>query len=143
MKLKTGKKRIKELKEVIKDTDIEQVCYERDGFNIGIRVAPEIIEEKKSKDSDADKNKVKVNETTTTMVTSNTVGLFYSFIPPSRKILGKKGQKVSKGQRIGVIESMNILKDVKAPKAGKIAERYVKNGDPVEYAQNLFLIEDV
>ncbi len=147
MKIKTGKKRIKELKELIKDTDIEKLYFEQDGLNIGIRLMPELSEEGKTAGkAEAEKDeklKKTAQESDKTLVTSNTVGLFYSYIPPSRKILGKKGQKVRQGQRIGVIESMSILKDVRAPKSGKIAERYIKNGDPVEYGQKLFLIEDV
>jgi biotin carboxyl carrier protein len=147
MKFKTGKKRIKELKEIMKDTDMEKVCFEQDGFNIGIRLEPELSPREKAQEK-ADKKeaaaeKLAAEAPDTTLVTSNTVGLFYSYILPSRKILGKKGQEVNKGQRIGVIESMSIMKDVKAPVDGKIKERYIKNGDPVEYGQELFLIENV
>ena len=47
------------------------------------------------------------------------------------------GQEVTEGQVIGVIESMNIRYEVKAEKAGVVAETLVEDGETVEYGQPL------
>jgi acetyl-CoA carboxylase biotin carboxyl carrier protein len=47
----------------------------------------------------------------------------------------KKGQKVDRGDTIGVITSLGIENDVEANLGGEILEVLVKDGDPVEYGQ--------
>jgi acetyl-CoA carboxylase biotin carboxyl carrier protein len=45
------------------------------------------------------------------------------------------------GQKIGVIEAMKIIKDVTSNVQGKIVKVCVKNGQSVEYGQELFVID--
>ncbi|HHS7961866.1 TPA: acetyl-CoA carboxylase biotin carboxyl carrier protein, partial [Legionella pneumophila] len=40
-----------------------------------------------------------------------------------------------------IIEAMKMFNEIEADRAGKIVEILVKNGDPVEYDQALFIIE--
>jgi biotin carboxyl carrier protein len=74
---------------------------------------------------------------------SHSVGIFRDFIPPSRKFLAKVGHKVNKGQKIGFIESMKIMKEMVSPVNGILKDKLIKHGDPVEYGQKLFEIEIV
>ncbi|MFW6134453.1 MAG: acetyl-CoA carboxylase biotin carboxyl carrier protein [Elusimicrobiota bacterium] len=141
MKYKTGLKRIEKMLESIEDTDIEEVYFEQGGLNIGIRRKMD-REEKPAQKSEVKKEvKKKKPEGKKENVYSNSVGIFRDSLPPSRKILGKQGKKVRKGENIGCIESMNILKEVVSPVDGKIIEKLVKNGDPVEYGQKMFVIK--
>ena len=52
------------------------------------------------------------------------------------------GQEVTEGQVIGMIESMNIRYEVKAEKAGVVAETLVEDGETVEYGQPLARLQD-
>jgi len=52
-----------------------------------------------------------------------------------------EGNHIVPGQKIGIIETMKIIKDVTSDIKGKIAKISVKNGQSVEYGQELFLID--
>ncbi len=140
MKIKEGEKRIKQLLEVIKDTDIKEIYYKKDGLNIGIRKSDlkedSKIHEKPEKKKDLH-NKI-VN------VTSHSVGFFRDYMLPSKKVLAKEGQVIKKGQKLGIIESMKIMKEIISPVNGIIYKKYINNGNAVEYGQKLFEVnEDV
>jgi len=40
-----------------------------------------------------------------------------------------------------VIEAMKLMNEIKAEVAGKIIQIQVENGEPVEFGQNLFMLE--
>lgn len=48
------------------------------------------------------------------------------------------GTIVKAGQPLGQIDTMRLLSDCKAPRAGKLAQILVEDGQPVEYGQPLF-----
>ena len=52
-----------------------------------------------------------------------------------------EGNHIVPGQKIGIIETMKIIKDVTSNIKGKIVKISVKNGQSVEYGQELFLID--
>lgn len=68
-------------------------------------------------------------------VRSRRVGVFHHLEPPV--VLG---QTVAAGQTLGVIESMRILSDVRAERAGAVNEILIEDGAPVEYDQPLFVL---
>jgi biotin carboxyl carrier protein len=51
------------------------------------------------------------------------------------------GTPVQEGQVLGAIESMRMLYDVTADVSGVVVEALVEDGQPVEYAQELFRIQ--
>lgn len=74
------------------------------------------------------------------VVRAHLVGRFYttataSEIPPVRP-----GQTVKRGQRIGMIEAMNLEHVIVAPVDGKLVEACLDDGAPVEYGAPLFRI---
>jgi acetyl-CoA carboxylase biotin carboxyl carrier protein len=48
------------------------------------------------------------------------------------------GTVVKAGQTLGQIDTMRLLSDCKAPRAGKLTQILVEAGQPVEYGQPLF-----
>ena len=68
-------------------------------------------------------------------------GTFYSASSPEAEAFVKIGDIVSKGDTLCIIEAMKIMNEIEAEKSGKIAEVVVKNGEPVEFNQTLFLID--
>ncbi|AQL57034.1 acetyl-CoA carboxylase biotin carboxyl carrier protein [Abyssicoccus albus] len=52
------------------------------------------------------------------------------------------GDKVEKGDRIGVIEAMKVMNDVFADVSGIVEEIYVNNGTPVGYDDPLIRIKE-
>ncbi|MAZ78030.1 MAG: acetyl-CoA carboxylase, biotin carboxyl carrier protein [Legionellaceae bacterium] len=75
-------------------------------------------------------------------VTSPMVGTFYLSSTPGAKPFVEIGQRVEVGDTICIIEAMKMFNQIEADKAGKVTARLVENGDPVEFGQELFIIED-
>jgi len=141
MKVKAGEKRIQELLEAIKGTDIVGITYEKNGLTIGLR-KKDISEKKTSKKKPETVEEVKETKNTV-LVTSQSVGLFRDYVSSTRKSLAKEKDIVEQGQKIGAIESMNIFKDIVSPVKGRIVKKYVSHNNPVEYGQKLFEIEEI
>lgn len=56
------------------------------------------------------------------------------------RILAAKGDAVSQGQAVMVVEAMKMENEIVAPVAGKVAELYVAAGDSVQSGAPLFTI---
>jgi acetyl-CoA carboxylase biotin carboxyl carrier protein len=74
-------------------------------------------------------------------VTAPMVGTFYASPAPGAKPFVDIGSEVKVGQTLCIIEAMKMMNQIESDKTGKIAEVLVKNGDPVEFGQPLFVIE--
>lgn len=74
------------------------------------------------------------------IVKSPMVGTFQR-AAKDRPPLVLEGSEISAGQKMGVVEAMNIPKDVVADAHGRIVKILVENGKPVEYGQPLFEVE--
>jgi acetyl-CoA carboxylase biotin carboxyl carrier protein len=68
------------------------------------------------------------------------VGTVYLAPQPGAPPFVRVGDPVTDGT-ILIIEAMKTMNPVAAPKAGRIAEIYVQDGQPVEFGQPLMLID--
>ncbi|HET7203081.1 MAG TPA: acetyl-CoA carboxylase biotin carboxyl carrier protein [Steroidobacteraceae bacterium] len=75
------------------------------------------------------------------VVTAPMVGTFYSAPSPGAKPFVDIGSEVKAGDVLCIIEAMKMMNQIESDKAGKIVSVLVKNGDPVEFGQPLFVIE--
>jgi acetyl-CoA carboxylase biotin carboxyl carrier protein len=75
------------------------------------------------------------------VVTAPMVGTFYSAPAPGAKPFVDIGSEVKPGDVLCIIEAMKMMNQIESDKAGKIVSVLVKNGDPVEFGQSLFVIE--
>lgn len=75
------------------------------------------------------------------VVTSPFVGTFYRASSPDAPMFVEVGQTVRKGQVLCIVEAMKLMNEIEAEVAGKVAEAYVQNGQPVEFGEPLFRIE--
>jgi acetyl-CoA carboxylase biotin carboxyl carrier protein len=75
------------------------------------------------------------------IVTSPMVGTFYRAPAPTSKPFVEKGQMVSEGDTLCIIEAMKILNQITADKAGIVTKILVENAAPIEYGEPLFVIE--
>jgi acetyl-CoA carboxylase biotin carboxyl carrier protein len=69
------------------------------------------------------------------------VGTMYTSPSPETPAFVSVGQSVKVGDTLCIVEAMKMFNEIEADKAGKVLEILVKNGDPVEYDQILFIIE--
>jgi acetyl-CoA carboxylase biotin carboxyl carrier protein len=75
------------------------------------------------------------------VVTAPMVGTFYASPAPGAKAFVEIGSEVKPGDVLCIIEAMKMMNQIESDKAGRIASILVKNGDPVEFGQSLFVIE--
>ena len=68
-------------------------------------------------------------------------GTFYIAPTPDDPPFVSKGDKVKKGQTLCIIEAMKIMNEIESEYDGQIIDVLVKNSEPVEYNQALFIIE--
>ena len=74
-------------------------------------------------------------------IKSPIVGTFYRAPAPDAPPYIEVGDIVKPGQVVCIIEAMKLMNEIEADIAGKIVEVLIKNESPVEYNQELFLIE--
>jgi len=75
-------------------------------------------------------------------VNSPLVGTFYRSPSPEEEPFAEVGDRVEVGDTLCIIEAMKVMNEITSDVEGKIKEIMVKNGHPVEYDQELFLIEE-
>jgi len=75
------------------------------------------------------------------VVKSPMVGTFYSSPSPTSPVFCEVGQSVKVGDVVCIVEAMKMMNQIEAEIAGTIKSIRVQNGDPVEYGQILFVID--
>ena len=75
------------------------------------------------------------------VITSPMVGTFYRAASPDSKPFVEKGQKVSKGDTLCILEAMKMMNQVNAETGGTIIDILVDDAEPVEFGQPLFVIK--
>ena len=156
-------KDIKNIIDILKDTDVTEFELEQDGTTIKISrkqdeqqvsyvaapaVAPTVIQETIPAAT--------VPTATATPVTAEApvaenpnlikvespiVGTFYEKPSPDAPNFVTVGQKVKKGETLCIVEAMKLMNEIECDVSGKIVQVLVENGSPVEFNQPLFKIE--
>ena len=107
-------------------------------------------EEKQHNNTISSKINIKENENITNesqveenieFIKSPIVGTFYSKSSPDVEPFVQKGDKVNKGDIVCIVEAMKLMNEIESEYDGKIAKILVKDGEPVEYGTQLFVIE--
>jgi len=75
------------------------------------------------------------------VITAPIVGTFYQSSAPGETPFVKVGDTVSEGDVVCIIEAMKFMNEVNSGVSGTIAEILVKDGEFVEYGQELFRLK--
>lgn len=75
------------------------------------------------------------------VIKSPMIGTFYRSSSPEQEPFIKVGDRVEKGDVIGIIEAMKLFNDIESEVSGKVVKVLVDNATAVEYDQGLFLID--
>jgi len=75
------------------------------------------------------------------LVTAPMVGSFYAAASPGAAPYVQVGDRVNEGDTLCIIEAMKMMNQIEADVSGVIKSIRVQNGDPVEYGQTLFVID--
>lgn len=74
-------------------------------------------------------------------INSPLVGTFYAAPSEGAESYVKVGDRVTKGQIIGIVEAMKLMNEIESEYDGVITEILVDNATGVEYGEALFVIE--
>jgi acetyl-CoA carboxylase biotin carboxyl carrier protein len=74
-------------------------------------------------------------------VTTPMVGTYYSSPSPGSPQFVQVGDQVNEGDVLCIVEAMKMMNQIEAEVSGTIKSIRVQNGDPVEYGQILFVID--
>jgi acetyl-CoA carboxylase biotin carboxyl carrier protein len=74
-------------------------------------------------------------------VTAPMVGTYYSSSSPGGAPFVQVGDHVNEGDTLCIIEAMKMMNQIEAEVSGNIKSIRVQNGDPVEYGQTIFVID--
>jgi len=74
-------------------------------------------------------------------IKSPIVGTFYRASAPDSPPYIEVGDIVKPGQVVCIVEAMKLMNEIESDVSGRVVEILVKNEDPVEYNQELFLVE--
>lgn len=74
-------------------------------------------------------------------VKSPMIGTFYRSPNPESDAFVNVGDKVSKGQTVCIVEAMKLFNEIESEISGTIVKVLVDNATPIEYDQELFLVD--
>jgi acetyl-CoA carboxylase biotin carboxyl carrier protein len=74
-------------------------------------------------------------------VTSPMVGIFFSAASPESPPFIQVGDKINEGDILCIIEAMKMMNQIEADVSGIVKSIRAQNGEPVEYDQVLFVID--
>ena len=75
------------------------------------------------------------------LVKSPMVGTVYMAAEPGAAPFIAPGKQVAAGDTLLIVEAMKVMNPIVAPKAGKVTQVLVENGQPVEFDQPLVVVE--
>jgi acetyl-CoA carboxylase biotin carboxyl carrier protein len=155
MKSKIDYKEISKLVDLLEKRNLFDFELEMEGFKIRISREPKQPEIKEvtlipeppkadqSKENKEEKEETKDISTDNNLhfITSPMVGTFYRAPDPSSPPFVEIGEDIKKNQTLCIIEAMKLMNEIESDIDGTIEDIYVKNGNPVEYGQNLFSVK--
>jgi len=80
-------------------------------------------------------------EETGFLVVAPMVGTFYGSSSPGAAPYVQVGDRVNEGDTLCIIEAMKMMNQIEADVSGVIKSIRLQNGEPVEYGQTLFVID--
>lgn len=80
-------------------------------------------------------------EETGHQVTAPMVGTFYASSSPGSPPFVQVGDRIKAGDTLCIVEAMKMMNQIESEVSGVIKSIRVQNGDPVEYGQVLFVID--
>lgn len=77
-----------------------------------------------------------------TAIKSPMVGTFFRSPAPDADPYVEPGDRIETGQTLCIIEAMKLMNEIQAEVRGKVIRVAVQNGQPVEFGQTLFMVDE-
>ncbi len=151
-------KLIKNILELISESDVNEVSLEEGDFKIKVKKQGEVQQVSYSQTAPqapaqpatpqaqqaapADASEAqKADQPEGDTVKSPIVGTFYTSPSPDSDPFVKVGDHISKGETLCIVEAMKIMNEIEAEFSGTVQKVLVDDGQPVEFDQPLFIIK--
>ena len=105
--------------------------------------AVDIVNSDNGSESGLNKSDIKTSDDDVLTVNSPLVGVFYSSASPEADAYVAIGDRVKKGQVIGIVEAMKLMNEIESDYDGVVTDILVDNEQMVEYGQPMFVIKPV
>lgn len=151
--MKLDLEKIKKLAESVKKNELSEITVEVEGIKVTLKkeepkqevmlsktIEPQIIRSMENMIEDAQEEIVKEEAVSGEKVLSPMVGNFYSAPSPGAAPFVKKGDKVSVGDVLCIVEAMKMMNEVKTQVSGTILDICVSDGETVKKGDTLFII---
>jgi acetyl-CoA carboxylase biotin carboxyl carrier protein len=139
---------IKELIDLLLDTDVTELSIEREGSKIKIKrekylASGEMVSTAPghAASNTAPATEQAADEQKHATINSPIVGIFHRAPSPESPPFVEVGSTVRKGQVLCIVEAMKLMNEIESDTHGTISKILVENGHPVEYGEPLFFIE--
>lgn len=103
----------------------------------------DIVNSDSVNESGLNKSDIKTSDDSVLTVNSPLVGVFYSSASPEADAYVAIGDRVKKGQVIGIVEAMKLMNEIESDYDGVVTDILVDNEQMVEYGQPMFVIKPV
>lgn len=150
--LKICSKSVKELAELLRETDLSEIEYQVDSLRIRVvrsvtqAIVP-VATQHQAQAAPINAQDEAVNDSPTDYskhpgaVLAQMVGTVYLSPGPNAPTFVKVGDSVTEGQTLFIIEAMKVMNMIKAPKSGTLKQVLVNDAQPVEYGEPIMIIE--
>ncbi len=135
---------VRKLADLLDETNLSEIEYESDGRRIRVSRQVSGVMPMAALPGTAPAAAVSVGAEALrigTPVTSPMVGTIFLSPEPGAEPFVRVGDTVSEGQTVMLIEAMKTYNPVRAPRSGKVLEILVGDSTPVEFGEELLLLE--
>ena len=141
--MKIDKKLIKELVDNLKEFDLTELEYQEGQTKIKVSKSSKGVEQLKTS-AVVSQNKAVLKSSDDTdgiRVKSPIIGTAYHAPEPGAKKFVEVGKKIKKGDTVMIVEAMKTMNHVPSTADGVVKEICVEDGQPVEFGQNLLILD--
>lgn len=139
----------------VSDSHLTQFSYEEDGTVIKMKTDKEqklvtvngmpqevpAVSGNQAAEAVQQPSPAAVREISGNVVSSPLVGTFYAASTPNEEPFVQVGDRVHKGQVLGIVEAMKLMNEIESEYDGVVKQVLVSNEDVIEYGQPMFVIE--
>ncbi|MEX2641561.1 MAG: acetyl-CoA carboxylase biotin carboxyl carrier protein [Balneolales bacterium] len=160
-------KTIKNILNLISESDVNEVSIEEGDFKIKVKKKPDVVRTQNqpvympnpagietnlpqsspapkaepTAGSETVKSEAEQPASKTVTQKSPIVGTFYASSSPDAGPYVKVGDTIEKGDTLCIVEAMKIMNEIEAEFSGKLVKVLAEDAQPVEFDQPLFIIE--
>ena len=140
--MKINKNIIKELNDYLNEFNLTEIEYtEKD---LKVKVSKSRVSQNVEPSITVDQNKVHketISIDNSKKITSPIIGTAYLAPEPGAKTFVEVGKKIKKGDSVMIVEAMKTMNHIPANSDGIVKKICVDDGQPVEFGQNLVVLE--